>query len=55
MTRREKLQASITDDTLWDYICAMQLNCGECPMLEICKNVESREEFKDWLDEEVEE
>lgn len=54
MTRREKLQASITDDTLWDYICTMQLECSHCPVFEMCKKVESREEFKAWLDEEVE-
>ena len=55
MTRREKLQASITDDTLWDYICTMQLDCSACPIFEMCKKVESKEEFKAWLDEEAEE
>lgn len=55
MTRRDKLRMKLTDDQLWDFICEAIYDCCECPMLEICKNVESREEFKDWLDKEVEE
>lgn len=54
MTRREKLQASITDDQLWDLICmATTTTCMECPLFTICKTVEREEEFKAWLDEEV--
>lgn len=53
MTRREKLQASMTDDQLWDHICTMHAFCRDCPILEMCKKVESSEEFKAWLDEEV--
>lgn len=55
MTRREKLRATLTDDQLWDHICAENVNCRKCPILEICKKVAYREEFKSWLDEEVEE
>lgn len=56
MNRREKLQASITDDQLWDLICAATTTtCMECPMFKICKTGESEEQFKAWLDEEVEE
>ena len=52
MTRREKLQASITDDQLWDLICTTT-TCIGCPLLKMCKKAESIEEFKAWLDEEV--
>lgn len=55
MTRREKLQASMTDDDLWSYICPKYSDCRYCPVFEIREKVESREEFKAWLDEEVEE
>lgn len=54
MTRREKLQASITDDQLWDLICtATTTTCMECPLFKMCKKVKSSEEFKAWLDEEA--
>lgn len=53
MTRREKLQASITDDQLWNYICEVH-QCSNCPIVKICTKVKREAEFKAWLDEEVE-
>lgn len=56
MTRREKLLSALTDDQLLNAICTANRDCKTCPIfiIDICHKVDSKEEFKAWLDKEVE-